>query len=124
MELWFTTFCKDYAIDSVKRGSTCTQPVSLIDVYPSLVDFAGLEIPEWLDGASIKTQLTTPTAPRPPAISSYGAGNTSIRTERWRYIRYEDGSEELYDHRVDPNEWTNLANKLEHKATKKKMAQM
>ena len=108
----------------VKAGSVCTQPASLIDVYPSLVDFAGFEIPEWLDGKSVKPQLADPSSPRPAAISSYGQGNTSIRTERWRYIRYEDGSEELYDHRADPNEWTNLANKPKHEATKKRLAKM
>jgi arylsulfatase A-like enzyme len=106
----------------VQPGSKCTQPVSLIDVYPSLVDLAGLENPAWLDGTSIKPQLTEPSSHRPPAISSYGEGNTSIRTERWRYIRYEDGSEELYDHRVDPNEWTNLANQPAHEATKGNLA--
>ena len=108
----------------IKAGSQCTQPVSLIDVYPSLVDLAGLDIPEWLDGQSIKPQLANPVTPRGPAISSYGEGNTSIRTERWRYIRYEDGSEELYDHRLDPNEWTNLANRPEHRTTKKRLAEM
>lgn len=108
----------------IESGSTCTQPVSLIDVYPSLVDIAGLRIPEWLDGTSIRLQLAKPLIPRPVAISSYGEGNTSIRTERWRYIRYEDGSEELYDHRVDPDEWTNLASKPEHKETKLKLARM
>ncbi|MDE0937466.1 MAG: sulfatase [Mariniblastus sp.] len=108
----------------IEAKSTCTQPVSLIDVYPSLVDLAGLEIPKWLDGKSVKPQLTEPSAPRGAAISSYGEGNTSIRTQRWRYIRYEDGSEELYDHRVDPDEWINLANKPEHEQTKKKLAQM
>ena len=108
----------------IQPGSRCTQPVSLIDVYPSLVDLAGLAIPEWLDGTSIRLQLAKPLIPRGPAISSYGEGNTSIRTEHWRYIRYEDGSEELYDHRVDPNEWTNLANKPEYKKTKNRLARM
>ncbi|MEC8239840.1 MAG: sulfatase/phosphatase domain-containing protein, partial [Planctomycetota bacterium] len=108
----------------IKAGTHCSQPVSLIDVYPSLVDFAGLEIPEWLDGTSIKAQLRDPLMPRAPAISSYGEGNTSIRSEHWRYIRYEDGSEELYDHRKDPNEWTNLANQPEHEETKKELAKM
>jgi arylsulfatase A-like enzyme len=98
--------------------------LSLIDVYPSLVDLAGFEIPDWLDGTSIKPQLAEPSSPRPAAISSYGEGNTSIRTQRWRHIRYEDGSEELYDHRVDPDEWTNLANKPEHEETKRSLAQM
>ena len=108
----------------IETGSECLQPVSLIDVYPSLVDIAGLDIPAWLDGASVKPQLADPSSPRGAAISSYGEGNTSIRTERWRYIRYEDGSEELYDHRADPDEWTNLANKPEHASTKRKLAEM
>ena len=45
-----------------------------------------------------------------PALMTYGRGNHAVRSERWRYIRYADGSEELYDHDVDPHEWTNLAN--------------
>jgi arylsulfatase A-like enzyme len=42
----------------------------------------------------------------------------AARDERWRYIRYADGSEELYDHQNDPHEWTNLAAKPEHAAEK------
>ena len=44
----------------------------------------------------------------------FDPGNESLRTDRWRYIRYADGSEELYDHNNDPHEWTNLANNPEH----------
>jgi arylsulfatase A-like enzyme len=106
----------------VEPGSVCTQPVSLIDVFPSLADLAGLTIPDYLDGASIKPQLQDPAAKRSPVVSSYGEGNTAIRTERWRYIRYEDGSEELYDHKVDPDEWTNQADNPEHATLKKKLA--
>ena len=108
----------------VQAGTKCTQPVSLIDVYPTLVDLAGFATPDWLDGASVKPQLAKPATHRGPAISSYGAGNTSIRTEQYRYIRYEDGSEELYDHRVDPDEWTNLASKPEYQKTKRNLARM
>ena len=108
----------------IHPGSKCTQPVSLIDVYPSLVDLAGFSVPEWLDGTTIRLQLAKPAISRSAAISSYGDGNTSIRTERWRYIRYEDGTDELYDHRADPNEWTNLANQPEHERTKKQLAEM
>lgn len=106
----------------IQPGSVCTQPVSLIDVFPSLADLAGLDLPDYLDGTSIKPQLQEPNRERPPVISSYGEGNTAIRTERWRYIRYEDGSEELYDHEVDPNEWTNLATHSEHAPLKRKLA--
>jgi arylsulfatase A-like enzyme len=106
----------------VDPGSISTQPVSLIDVFPSLADLAGLALPDYLDGTSIKPQLADPTSPRPPAISSYGEGNTAIRSERWRYIRYEDGSEELYDHSVDSDEWNNLANDPAHTKTKQHLA--
>ncbi|GAB5562207.1 MAG: hypothetical protein SynsKO_38540 [Synoicihabitans sp.] len=106
----------------VKPDSVSSQPVSLIDVYPSLVDLAGLPLPDFLDGTSIRPQLVNPHHPRNPVISSYGDGNTAIRTERWRYIRYEDGSEELYDHHTDPNEWVNLANKKAYAETKQRLA--
>lgn len=39
---------------------------------------------------------------------TYGRGNHAVRSKRWRYIQYADGSEELYDHDSDPNEWNNL----------------
>ena len=108
----------------IKPGSVCKQPVSLVDVYPSLVDFAEIKLPEWLDGKSIRPQLKDSSIPRGPAISSYGQGNTSIRTARWRYIRYEDNTEELYDHHADPNEWKNLASNPKYLETKKELANM
>ena len=56
-------------------------------------------------------------APRTrPAITSHNRGNHAVRSERWRYIRYADGSEELYDLVNDPQEWTNLAGRAEHAA--------
>jgi arylsulfatase A-like enzyme len=106
----------------VEQGSVCTQPVSLIDVFPSLADLAGLDLPVYLDGKSVKPQLQDPTLKRSPVISSYGEGNTAIRTERWRYIRYEDGSEELYDHKVDPDEWVNHAGNPKHAIVKQSLA--
>ncbi|MEJ7604810.1 MAG: hypothetical protein WKF37_00725, partial [Bryobacteraceae bacterium] len=58
-------------------------------------------------------------APRAePAVTTYGFGNHAIRTEGWRYIRYKDGTEELYDSAKDPNEWTNLASDPKHAVTK------
>lgn len=50
-----------------------------------------------------------------PALTTHGRGNHSIRSERWRYIRYSDGTEELYDHDHDKLEWTNLAGQSQYK---------
>ncbi|MEM9283589.1 MAG: sulfatase [Verrucomicrobiota bacterium] len=107
----------------VEAGSICEQPVSLIDVYPSLVDLAGLPLPDFLDGISIRPQLEDPESTRDPAVSMYGEDNFSIRDRSWRYIRYEDGSEELYHHEDDPYEWTNLAENPEHAEVKKRLAE-
>jgi len=64
------------------------------------------------EGTSLVKLLEDVTAPREtPAITAYGPFNYSIRSDRYRYIRYEDGSEELYDMIADPNEWTNLSHK-------------
>lgn len=95
---------------TTRPGSTSSEAVSLLDVYPTLVELAGLDAPAHLDGESLLPLLRDPGAKRDrPAISVWGYGNYAVRDERYRYIRYADGSEELYDHETDPNEWTNLA---------------
>jgi hypothetical protein len=58
-----------------------------------------------------------------PSLTTYGPGNHAVRSERRRYIRYNDNSEELYDHTVDPHEWKNLANDPKYMETKKTLAQ-
>ena len=91
------------------RGTCCSKPVELLDIYPTLLELADLPPKKGLEGHSLVPQLKSPQAPRPwPAITTANQGNDSVRTEHWRLIRYADGSGELYDHRNDPNEWTNL----------------
>jgi arylsulfatase A-like enzyme len=75
------------------------------------VALTGVPQLDHLEGISLQPQLDDPTTPRNhPAITSSYFGNHSIRTRDWRYIRYRDGAEELYDHRTDPDEFNNLAN--------------
>ena len=96
-------------------GSVVTQPVSLLDVYPSLVDLAGFEVPEHCDGESIVPLLENPNAIRTgSALTSFtfpgDITGHALRSERFRYIYYEWNSlEEMYDHRADPHEYENLA---------------
>lgn len=94
----------------VAAGARCTRPVELLDLYPTLVDLCHLAPQSHLEGHSLAPLLKDARAERPwPAITSHNQGNHGVRTERWRYIHYADGSEELYDMQKDANEWTNLA---------------
>lgn len=106
-----------------KAGQRVASPVGLIDVYPTLVELCGLPPRSGLEGSSLTPLLRNPAADwSRPVLTTHGRGNHAVRTARWRYIRYADGAEELYDHQADPNEWTNLAAREEHAATKRELA--
>jgi hypothetical protein len=63
-----------------------------------------------LEGVSLEPLLEDPNSEwEHVALSTLGQNNHAVRDDRWRYIRYADSSEELYDHQTDPNEWNNLA---------------
>ena len=95
---------------STEPGQSCDRAVSLIDLYPTLVELCGIPGPGKLDGQSLVPLLKDPSVePERTALITHGRGNHAVRSREFRYIRYADGSEELYDHRVDQNEWTNLA---------------
>lgn len=111
-----------FAGPGVSQG-VCSRPAELLDLYPTLLELCHLEGPDDLEGHSLLPQLKDADAPRKwPAITTHNQGNHTIRTERWRYIRYADGSEELYDMQADPNEWTNLAADEKHAEAKAELA--
>lgn len=86
------------------------EPVSLVDLFPTLCDLAGVAPLADIDGRSLAPLMDGRTRTRgAPAIMTWQKGNHSIRSGQWRYTRYHDGSEELYDQASDPYEWTNLA---------------
>jgi arylsulfatase A-like enzyme len=106
-----------FAGPGVSPGGRSRQPAELLDIYPTLVELCGLTPRADLEGLSLVPQLRDAARKRErPAITSHNQGNHGIRSERWRYIRYADGSEELYDHDADPREWTNLIGRPEHTA--------
>ena len=104
----------------VKEGQQSGRPAELLDIYPTLSELCGLETPDHLEGLSLMPQLKNARAPRNrPAITTHNHDNHTVRTEQWRYIRYADGSEELYDMVNDPNEFTNLASAAQYASEKK-----
>jgi len=112
-----------FAGPGVTPSARCRRPAELVDLYPTLADLASLPPKRDLDGHTLRPLLKNAGASRTwPALTSHGPNNHAVRTEDWRYIRYADGSEELYDERKDPNEWTNLASSPQHGKVKGDLA--
>ena len=101
------------------NGRKCKEPVGLINVYKTLSDLVGLDAPDYIDGKSLKPWLRNPSkAIEQPAMTTWGRGNYTLRSKKWRYTRYFDGSEELYLQTKDPNEWYNLAGNDDYQSIK------
>lgn len=109
----------------VAPGSVCDRPVSLLDIYPTLLDLAGVPTAPRLDGRSLSGLLADPASePNRHAGITYLRGNHAIRRGRWLYIRYRDGGEELYDRDADPHELANLADSEERREVKRALAEL
>jgi arylsulfatase A-like enzyme len=103
-------------------GRKCSQPVTLLDVFPTLVELCGHRTFDQLEGTSLKNLLLDAGARKQrPAITTWGPNNHAVRTERWRYIHYRNGDEELYDHKNDPDEFSNIADRKEHDGLKESL---
>ena len=100
------------------RGVRCDRPAELLDVYPTLIDAVGLapiDQDQHLDGISLLPWLANPQAAKQrPAITTLYAHNHSLVDSRYRYTRYADGSEELYDRLEDPHEFDNLIEQVKN----------
>jgi arylsulfatase A-like enzyme len=106
-----------------KPGARCGSPVSYVDLYPTVAELCGVPPPDRIDGLSFRNQLKDPRAASArPALTTYLRGNHAVRDSRWRYIRYSDGGEELYDHQTDPMEWRNVAPAPENARVKEALA--
>lgn len=107
----------------IKAGQRCDRVVSLLDLYPTLLDLCQLPANPRNQGRSLLPLINEPAKEWPyPAITGWLENSFAVQTERHRYIRYGDGSEELYDHQSDLKEWTNLATKPETAALRRDLA--
>lgn len=100
-------------------------PVSLLDLYPTLISLTGLSGPQTheLEGIDLSPVLSGASSERgEPVVLSYGWQNHAVRDDRFRFIRYRNGDEELYDHANDPHEWTNLASLPRFQGVKDRLA--
>lgn len=108
-----------------RPGTISAKPVNLLDIYPTLASLTGIEPPEGqLEGNDLSVLMKDPDAAWDEAtVTTFGYKNYGLRSERYRYIVYEDGTEELYDHEKDKWEWTNLVDNPEYAEVKKVMRQ-
>ena len=105
------------------EAQVTNQPVGLVDLYPTLLELTGTKQSMPLDGKSLVPLLRNPRQPRiRPVITTFGPNNHAVRTERWSFIQYADGSRELYDLKNDQNEWRNLSSEVQHQALIQKLA--
>lgn len=106
-----------------QAGTNCARPVGLIDLFPTLVELCDLPKKDDLQGRSLVPLLNDPNLPWDhPVLTTHHPGNHAVRSERWRYIRYANGDEELYDHRHDPHEFRNLAGDPEFQSVIKRLS--
>ncbi|MEX2578285.1 MAG: sulfatase [Verrucomicrobiales bacterium] len=100
-----------------------TSLAELMDLYPTLCDLAGLEIPETIQGESLVPVMKDPSAAIRDGALSLNRGALSLRTADWTYMRYKSGAEELYDMRGDPGQFTNLARDEAHAGKKAELSE-
>ena len=106
-----------------KPGTRCDAPVNLLDLYPTLTEMCGLPARRELEGSSLLPLVADTDADwREATVMTIGRGSHAVCDRRWRYVHYYDGSEELYDHRIDPEEWFNVADDPGNAAVKARLA--
>ena len=113
-----------WAGPGVARGSKTDATVSLIDMFPTLVEMCELSVPDQkLEGESLTSTLAKPDEARDRSVllPYMKPGEYAVINRDWRYIYYDEDMEELYDLRSDPNEWKNLASENGYEEVKQRL---
>ena len=91
-------------------------PVEMLSIYPTLLELSGLPAYSRNEGNSLVNMMQHDVDTSDAyALTTFGMNNHAVKTNNYRYIQYEDGTEEFYDHNTDPNEWTNEASNPKYK---------
>jgi len=114
-----------FAGPNIPAGKVVNKPVELLSLYPTLLELTGLPAYERNEGRSLVPLINAENVYPSEwyAITTFGRNNHAVRSNDFRYIRYEDGGEELYDHTTDPHEWNNLAGDSTYNQFKKSFKQ-
>lgn len=107
-----------FAAPTLPKGKVIDTPAEMLSIYPTLLELCGLQAYARNEGISLVSVMSGEFQENNTAITTYGMTNHSVRTTDYRYTRYEDGTEELYNHNSDPNEWTNIAGLPENQGLK------
>ncbi|SNR71567.1 Arylsulfatase A [Lutibacter agarilyticus] len=99
-----------FAGPNVPKGKKIDAPVEMLSIYPTLLELSGLPAYNRNEGISLAPMMNDKNKEEGAfAISTFGMNNHTVKMDGYRYIQYEDGTQEFYDHSTDPNEWTNEA---------------
>ena len=114
-----------FAAPNLPKGKKIDAPVEMLSIYPTLLELSGLKAYDRNEGNSLVSMMQNDKGiKKANAITTYGVNNHTVKVNGYRYIKYEDGTEEFYDHKTDPNEWTNEAKNPKYTAQIKLMKKL
>jgi len=104
-----------FAAPNLPKGKIIDEPAEMLSIYPTLLELCGLPAYERNEGKSLVPTMLGKDKEPSVAITTFGMNNHTVKSQQFRYIQYEDGGEEFYDHNDDPNEFKNQAKNTEYK---------